>query len=461
MPIAVANGQRRIGEQLAVWRRLRRLTAAQVADRAGLSRHTVMRLENGEGASLESVLRIARALGVLDSLVGALDPYATDGWAPALGGSSAGAGAAAQAGARAMSGEVAVFVAVGDDNRLAGRMYSHRHRGVESASFVYDDRFLASPDAYALDPALPLVAGTLQTPIGRALFGAFTDSLPDRWGRMLIRRAERLRANSAATGTRSLSEVDLLLGVRDDLRQGAMRFKLDEQGPFLATEDSGVPALTDLPVLLDIAARVESDSADYDDLRRLLRAGSSLGGARPKAHVLDAAGRVAIAKFPSDGSDAWDVMAWEKVALDLAHDAGVAVPESQLIRVADRHVLIVDRFDRRGTARIGYASAMTMLEARDGDQRSYLEIAAVIEERSASTTPRPAPTLAPDGFLGPDLQHRRPPPQPRVPARGCRDVVAVPRVRPQPQPSAWPEVPQHRHRLRRHSSQRRNPPGRR
>jgi serine/threonine-protein kinase HipA len=285
-----------------------------------------------------------------------------------------------------MSGEVAVFTAVGEKNLLAGRLYSHRHRGVESASFVYDNRFLASPDAYALDPALPLVAGTLQTPVGRPLFGAFTDSLPDRWGRMLIRRAELVRAKAAGTAPRSMSEADLLLGVRDDLRQGAMRFRLDDQGPFLAPEDSGVPALTDLPALLDIAARLERDSADYDDLRRLLRAGSSLGGARPKAHVLDAAGRVAIAKFPSDGSDPWDVMAWEKVALDLAQDAGVTVPDSQLIRIGDRHVLIVDRFDRRGSARIGYASAMTMLEARDGDQRSYLEIAAVIEERSASAT---------------------------------------------------------------------------
>lgn len=77
-PVAVANGQRRIGEDLAIWRRLRRLTASQVADRAGVSRHTVMRLENGEGASMETVLRVARALGVLDSLVAALDPYATD-----------------------------------------------------------------------------------------------------------------------------------------------------------------------------------------------------------------------------------------------------------------------------------------------------------------------------------------------------------------------------------------------
>jgi serine/threonine-protein kinase HipA len=183
---------------------------------------------------------------------------------------------------------------------------------------------------------------------------------------------------------RSMSEVDLLLGVRDDLRQGALRFRLGEQSPFLATEESGVPALTDLPALLHIAARAERDTADYEDLKRLVRAGSSLGGARPKAHVLDAAGRVAIAKFPSDSSDTWNVMAWEKVALDLARDAGVTVPDSELIRIEDRNVLVIDRFDRHGTARIGYASAMTMLEASDGDQRSYLEIAEVIEQRSTA-----------------------------------------------------------------------------
>ena len=285
-----------------------------------------------------------------------------------------------------MSDDVEVYVAVGDKNLLAGRTYPHRRRGVESASFVYNDRYLADPDAYALDPGLPLVTGTLQTPVRRALFGAFADSLPDRWGRTLIRRAERARAKAVATAPRSMSEVGLLLGVRDDLRQGALRFRLDEQGPFLAAEESGVPALTDLPALLDIAARAERDTADYEDLRRLVRAGSSLGGARPKAHVLDAAGRVAIAKFPSDSSDTWNVMAWEKVALDLARDAGVTVPDSQLIRIGDRNVLVVDRFDRRGTARIGYASAMTMLEASDGDQRSYLEIAEVIEERSTAAT---------------------------------------------------------------------------
>ena len=285
-----------------------------------------------------------------------------------------------------MSADISVYVTAGEQNLLAGQLYAHRRRGVESTSFVYDGRYLASPHAYALDPALPLVAGTLQAPAGRALFGAFADSLPDRWGRTLIQRAERVRARAAGTAPRSMSEVDLLLGVRDDLREGALRFRLDEQGPFLATEESGVPLLADLPDLLDVAARHERDAADYDDLRRLLKAGSSLGGARPKAHVLDAAGRLAIAKFPSAASDTWNVMAWEKVALDLARDAEITVPDSQLIRVGDRHVLIVDRFDRRGTDRVGYASAMTMLEANDGDQRSYLEIAAVIEERSTATT---------------------------------------------------------------------------
>jgi serine/threonine-protein kinase HipA len=265
-------------------------------------------------------------------------------------------------------------------------MYSHRRRGVESASFVYNDRYLADPDAYALDPALPLVTGTLQTPARRAMFGAFADSSPDRWGRALINRAERARARVAGTAPRSMSEFDVLLGVRDDLRHGALRFRLSEEGRFLALEDSGVPVLTDLPALLDIAARVERDTADYEDLTRLLRAGGSLGGARPKAHVVDDAGRVAIAKFPSAGSDTWNVMAWEKVALDLARDAGVTVSDSQLIRVGDRHVFVTDRFDRRGRTRIGYASAMTMLEAIARDQRSYLEIAEVIEERSTAAT---------------------------------------------------------------------------
>ena len=284
-----------------------------------------------------------------------------------------------------MTGAIDVYVAVGKRDLFAGRLYPRHRRGTESASFIYHDGYLADTDAYALDPSLPLVTGSLQTPVARALFGAFSDCAPDRWGRTLLARREAARAKDAGMAPRSLSEADVLLGVRDDLRQGALRFRLSEDGPYLA-QDSGVPVLTDLPALLDIAERVESGTADYGDLNRLFRAGSSLGGARPKAHVMDSDGRIAIAKFPSASSDTWNVMAWEKVALDLARRAGITVPDSQLIRTGDRTVLIVDRFDRQGTDRIGYASAMTMLEASDGDQRSYLEIAQVIEERSPAVT---------------------------------------------------------------------------
>lgn len=285
-----------------------------------------------------------------------------------------------------MTDEVGVYLAVGTEDVLTGRLYAHRRRGVESASFAYDDQYLARPDAYALDPALPLVRGTLQTPHGRALFGAFTDTSPDRWGRTLLQRAERIRSKEAGDAARSMGEIDLLLGVRDDLRQGALRFRRGQQGPFVATEATGVPVLADLPELLDLAAHAERDTAGYDELRRMIRVGSSLGGARPKAHVRDIEGRIAIAKFPSADSDTWNVMAWEKTAHDLARAAGIRVPHSMLIRFGDRHVLVVDRFDRDGDLRIGYVSTMTMLEARDGDERSYLEVADVLERLSPAAT---------------------------------------------------------------------------
>jgi serine/threonine-protein kinase HipA len=280
-----------------------------------------------------------------------------------------------------VSEDVAVYLAAGGRDLLAGRVHPGVRDG-ESISFAYADGYLASPDAYALDPALPMVTGALQAPGGRATFGAFADCSPDYWGRMLTWRAEQARAKAAGTDPRPIGELDVLLGVRDDLRQGALRFARGEQGPFVAAEDSGVPVLADLPALLDSAERAGRGEADYDDLRRLVPAGSSIGGWRPKVHFLDAAGRAAIAKFPKPDSDTWNVMAWEKVALDLARDAGVRVCDSQLIRVGERHVLVVSRFDRHDGARTGYASARTMLQAGTSDRRSYLEIAAVIEEQS-------------------------------------------------------------------------------
>ena len=281
-----------------------------------------------------------------------------------------------------------IEVHVGLDGRevLAGTLYSHRRRGTESATFAYATGYLSAAGAYALDPELPLSSGARQTRAGRALFGALTDCAPDRWGRTLIARREAVLARSEGRTARALGEIDYLLGVRDDLRQGALRFRLG-QGPFLADEDTGVPALTDLPALLDLAARAEKGTADLPDLQRLVRVGSSLGGARPKAHVRDHDGRIAIAKFPSADQDTWNVMAWEKVALDLAERSGIEVPRSRLLNLAGRNVLVVARFDRADAGRrIGYVSAMTMLEAADGDRRSYLDIAEVIEGVSAHTT---------------------------------------------------------------------------
>ena len=282
--------------------------------------------------------------------------------------------------------EVQVYVAVGGDDVLAGTLYSHRRRGLESATFTYTSTYLGTPGTYALDPELPLTSGALQTRVGRGLFGALTDCAPDRWGRTLLTRREAALARADGRATRTLGEIDYLLGVRDDLRQGALRFRAGAD-EFLASDDTGVPALTDLPALLDLAARADSDTADLADLQRLIRVGSSLGGARPKTHVLDNNGRIAIAKFPSANHDTWNVMAWEKVALDLAERSGIDVPPSRLLNLAGRNVLVIDRFDRTSTAdRIGYVSAMTMLEASDGDQRSYLEIAEVIENSSARAT---------------------------------------------------------------------------
>jgi serine/threonine-protein kinase HipA len=285
-----------------------------------------------------------------------------------------------------VSDPVEVYVQCGDRAVQAGVRYSHRGRGTESATFTYVDRYVSDPDAYALDPSLPVGLGRYQTPLGRSLFAAFSDGAPDRWGRTLLQQMERRWAVAEGTATRSLGEVDLLLGVRDDLRQGALRLRT--AGPFLAVETDGVPAMAQLPELLDLTSRAEQAPETVVDaeLRRLVHAGSSLGGARPKAHVMAPDGNVAIAKFPSRAHDTWDVMAWEKVALDLAGDSGIGVPPSQLVRIAGRSVLVIERFDRRDNERIGYVSAMTMLEATDGEQHSYLEIADVIETRSLNST---------------------------------------------------------------------------
>jgi serine/threonine-protein kinase HipA len=280
-----------------------------------------------------------------------------------------------------VSSEVAVYVAAGERNVLAGRLRPD-DSGRAVAGFGYDDGYLADPDAYPLDPELPLVPGELRPAEGRSTFGAFADSSPDGWGWSLIRRAELARAEQQGTQPRPIGMLDVLTGVRDDLRQGALRYRRGDEGAFLAAVTSAPPGLADLPGLLELAARVEQDTIGYADLEVLVQAGGSIGGWRPKVHFADADGRAAIAKFPKVGWDSWDVMTWEKVAHDLARAAGITLPDSELIEVGDAHVFIVTRFDRQAGGRVGYASARTMLNAAYGERRSYLDIAEVIEERS-------------------------------------------------------------------------------
>jgi serine/threonine-protein kinase HipA len=277
---------------------------------------------------------------------------------------------------------IRVSVQVVGQDIPAGRIWTHRHGGSQSATFAYLPEYLAQAEAYELDPGLPLLEGQQQTAVGQALFGAFSDCAPDGWGRRLVVRAEQHRAREESRTTRGLAEIDYLLGARDDLRQGALRLRSSDEDAYLATNSVGVPDPIDLPRLLNAAEELERDEATAEDLRVLLEGASSLGGARPKAHVLDADGQLSIAKFPSPVGDRWDVIRWEHAALTLAGQAGVTVPAHELHLIAGRPVLFLRRFDREQGTRIGYVSAMTMLGARDGAQGSYLEIAEVIEEHS-------------------------------------------------------------------------------
>jgi serine/threonine-protein kinase HipA len=280
--------------------------------------------------------------------------------------------------------EVEVWVQIAGEDVHAGRIWSHRHDNVESTTFAYTSAYLRRSDAYALDPALPLFSGQHQTPSNREIFGAFSDCSPDRWGKMLIKR--RYGKQDGRDGDVSFGEIDYLLGVRDDLRQGALRFRDPSAGEFLTSEDEGVPHLIDLPRLLDLSDRAEEDVANNEELEILLKGGSSLGGARPKAHVIDREGRIAIAKFPKPEGDEWDVTRWEGIAQRLALQSGINTPGSELHEISGRWVLIVDRFDRSGDVRVGYVSAMTMLEAVDGEGASYLDLVEVIEEESDRAT---------------------------------------------------------------------------
>lgn len=264
-----------------------------------------------------------------------------------------------------------------------GRLYSRVRRGRETASFEYDAAWLEHVERFALEPALQLGPGPFHTGADRPLFGAIGDSAPDRWGRLLMRRAERRRAAAAGEAPRTLFEIDYLLLVGDEARMGALRFADQPDGPFFASPGQpAIPPLVDLPRLLAAAERVVNESEDDEDLRLILAPGSSLGGARPKASVREHNGRLAIAKFPHK-DDEWNAVLWESVALSLAAKADIVVPSFRLARVAGKDVMILERFDRSGRTRVPFLSAMSMVGAQDNEVRSYLELADALRRQGA------------------------------------------------------------------------------
>lgn len=265
-----------------------------------------------------------------------------------------------------------------------GQLWGRFRSGRESMSFEYDRNWLNHPKRFSLDPALKLVAGSFHAASDKPLFGAIDDSAPDRWGRLLMRRSERKSAEHEKRTARALKEIDFLLMVDDEGRQGALRFKKEEQGPFLTTYDKNhIPPLVAVGKLLTAASHVMQDSDTDEDLRLLLAPGSSLGGARPKSSVRDKDGHLAIAKFPRK-DDEMNVIAWEAVALSLANKAGIQVPEWRIETVSRQQILLSRRFDRKKNIRIPFLSAMSVLSAKDNEMHSYLEIADAIRQMSSS-----------------------------------------------------------------------------
>lgn len=284
-----------------------------------------------------------------------------------------------------MDREIFVYIDLNGETVLVGRLWSRVRKGRESASFEYDQAWLENPERFALEPALTLAPGPFHTPPEKALFGAIGDSAPDRWGRVLMRRAERRRAERKRQTPRTLFEADFLLLVDDEARQGALRFKTDPEGPFLAPEDGlRIPPLVELPRLLSATERVVGEEEDDEDLRLLIVPGSSLGGARPKASVRDNDGQLALAKFPHRQDDI-NVVLWEGVALSLASKAGVDVPDWRIEQIGGKSVILIRRFDRLEGERIPFLSAMSMLGANDNEPHSYLEIADALRQYGAAT----------------------------------------------------------------------------
>ena len=266
-----------------------------------------------------------------------------------------------------------VHVEFAGETRQVGMARCHQARGHETIAFAYTADWLASSERFALEPALALTPGTFAPAVGHATFGSIGDSSPDTWGRRLMQRVARRKAEREGRRVRTLTESDYLLGVSDKTRLGALRFRWVGSDVFLAPLHEGVPALVKLGDLLAAADRIQRDQETDDDLQLIFAPGSSLGGARPKASVVDRHGQLCIAKFPKE-TDEYSIETWEEISLRLAERAGIETPRHELVHVAGRAVLLSYRFDRVEAKRIPFLSAMAMTGAKDGEGGSYPEI---------------------------------------------------------------------------------------
>lgn len=273
---------------------------------------------------------------------------------------------------------------------LMGRLYVDVIKGGESYSFEYDKEWLRKTRlALILDPGLMPYPGR-QYAGGRNIFGLFADASPDRWGRVLMNKRERLLANKESRKPVKLYGCDYLLGVYDETRMGGLRFKLESEGSFLSDDkEIAAPPWATLRAMEEASRNFENDETGLSEkwLEQLIKPGSSLGGARPKASVMDTEGQLWIAKFPSK-NDENDTGAWEMVAHDLAALCGLNVPEAKIEKFSLLgSTFLVKRFDRMGDRRVHFASAMTLLGKTDGasavDGVSYLDIAEFIRSYGA------------------------------------------------------------------------------
>lgn len=269
---------------------------------------------------------------------------------------------------------------------LLGILSAHQAKGRKTFSFEYDKNWLKSNAQWLIDPDIQFYSGQ-QFPNHKENFGIFLDSMPDTWGRTLMKRREIQLAKTQGKNPKTLYDIDYLLGVFDETRMGAFRFKLDPDGDFLDNDSKkSTPPWSTVRELQQAVDHYENDTdieAINKWLKILIAPGSSLGGARPKANVLDEKNQLWIAKFPSK-NDTIDKAAWEYLTFQLAIKAGIEMAECKIEKVSGTyHTFFTKRFDRMGQERIHFSSAMTMTGNNEdtikNQPASYLDIVEFIQ----------------------------------------------------------------------------------